>query len=130
MGVAAAMASTRVSRLVRRITGAPGLAKRGVLFLVGYILSPLTWWNDVFVNIPLAYAMAYLLTLLLGRELFPALFAASYLATNALGFLLMHMGVAGPRRRVGGRRLLVDILAAAAYTALVYVLAAYGIISV
>jgi len=26
--------------------------------VVGFVLSPLSWWNDLFVNIPLAYLFA------------------------------------------------------------------------
>ncbi len=32
--------------------------------VVGYILSPLSLWNDAFVNIPLSIAIAYMVELL------------------------------------------------------------------
>lgn len=32
-----------------------------VIFFIGWILSPLTWWNAQFVNIPLSYLLANLL---------------------------------------------------------------------
>jgi len=31
---------------------------RGTLGVAGFILSPLSWWNDVIVNFPLAYGFA------------------------------------------------------------------------
>jgi hypothetical protein len=58
---------------------------------VGWWLSPLTWWNDVFVNLPIAWLVASLfangnkLLLLVGVNVV-------YWATNLLGFLLMHWG--------------------------------------
>ncbi len=30
----------------------------GIVAVVGYLLSPLSWWNDLFVNVPLAYLFA------------------------------------------------------------------------
>jgi hypothetical protein len=36
-------------------------ATGGVLALVGYMLSPLSWWNDLFVNVPLALGFAWLI---------------------------------------------------------------------
>ncbi len=71
------------------------LALRAVLFTVGYLLSPLTFWNDAFVNIPIAYAIAYLASLALGPAMFPVVFLAAYNATNIIGLLLMHIGARG-----------------------------------
>lgn len=34
--------------------------KGGLITAVGYVLSPLSFWNDMLVNIPLAYGFAYL----------------------------------------------------------------------
>jgi len=35
----------------------------GVLALIGFMLSPLTWWNDLFVNIPLALVFAWIVSI-------------------------------------------------------------------
>jgi hypothetical protein len=32
--------------------------KSFLVAIIGFILSPLSWWNDLFVNIPLAYLFA------------------------------------------------------------------------
>jgi hypothetical protein len=32
--------------------------KGGILVTLGFLLSPVSWWNDIFVNIPLAYIFA------------------------------------------------------------------------
>ena len=105
------------------------LARGGVLAAIGYILSPLSWWNDLVVNIPIAYLAASLAALMYPGS-FTAVFAAAYLATNILGFLLMHWGaedLAG--RRLGGeKRLLYYLVVSAAYTALVVLLAETGIV--
>jgi len=34
--------------------------KGGFLATVGFILSPFSWWNDLVVNIPIAYGIGYL----------------------------------------------------------------------
>ena len=31
--------------------------KGGVVAMIGFLLSPLSWWNDAFVNIPIAYGI-------------------------------------------------------------------------
>jgi membrane protein implicated in regulation of membrane protease activity len=39
----------------RKVTG-------GVLAFAGFMLSPLSWWNDLFVNVPLALVFAWLVS--------------------------------------------------------------------
>ncbi len=57
-----------------------------IVFGVGFILSPLTWWNDLFVNVPIAWGVASLF----GMTLFKPAFLVVYWATNILGLLMMH----------------------------------------
>jgi hypothetical protein len=64
------------------------------LATVGYILSPLSWWNDLIVNVPLSYAFSYPFTLL-DKRLFVPAFIVGYWLSNLLGFLLLHRGVSG-----------------------------------
>lgn len=74
--------------------GAAGRLRRAAgaaAFLIGYLLSPLTWWNDLLVNLPLAWAVASAVSWLSPRLFAPALVAAYWL-TNLLGLLLMGMG--------------------------------------
>jgi len=63
----------------------------GLIVLLGFLLSPLSWWNDLIINIPLAYLIATGLTLF-----FPGYFAMfmilGYWLTNVLGLVLMHRG--------------------------------------
>ena len=59
-----------------------------LIFLIGWLLSPFTLWNDVFVNIPLSYILANIYI-----KFFPADFAALvvvfYWLSNLLGVALM-----------------------------------------
>ncbi len=63
----------------------------GALFIAvaGYILSPLSWWNDLLVNIPLALLLARPFS---GWLYVPA-FTLAYWLTNLLGFMLLHHGL-------------------------------------
>ena len=84
--------------------------------LIGYILSPASWWNDAVVNIPLALAMARAAHTLLGTPTGLA-FAASYWATNILGIILMVAGASGAAgKRPGRREILVGLAASTLYT--------------
>lgn len=65
--------------------------KGGSIAFVGYILSPLSWWNDLFVNIPLAYVFAACVAFFSKNLFFPALIFG-YWGTNVLGLVMMHYG--------------------------------------
>jgi hypothetical protein len=96
-----------------------------VVFLIGYLLSPLTWWNDAVVNLPLAWAFASAASWIYEPLFTPAL-VAGYWGTNLLGLLLMGAGgaEAAGRRRAGiGRSLLIG---SAAYTLLIVVALSLG----
>jgi len=66
--------------------------KGSVLFIIGYMLSPLSWWNDIFVNIPLAYVFALPFGFI-SRNLFLPAMVVGYWITNIIGLALMHHGV-------------------------------------
>ncbi|HYV28744.1 MAG TPA: hypothetical protein VFA77_14510 [Candidatus Eisenbacteria bacterium] len=55
------------------------------------MLSPLPWWNDLFVNVPLALAFAWIISWFV-PSLFTASFVVGYWLTNVLGFVLLHKG--------------------------------------
>jgi len=61
--------------------------KRATFFL-GWLLSPLTSWNDVFVNIPLAYVLAMVCVKAFHTDFVITLLAA-YWFTNILGLAMM-----------------------------------------
>ena len=70
------------------------LSKRlrgGLLLGVGYLLSPLSWWNDLFFNLPIAYFFGYGCSLFSKDLLIPCA-VAGYWLSNVLGILLMQTG--------------------------------------
>lgn len=106
----------------------PGRTRRlrgGLLGIIGFLLSPLSWWNDLFINVPLALGFAWLVALLWPAA-FEAAFIAGYWLTNVLGLVLLTRGakelLAGRPSPYSRRELLKDLLVAAAYTAVIVVL--------
>jgi hypothetical protein len=65
-----------------------------LLGVVGFLLSPLSWWNDLWVNLPLAYGAATLVHAVWPAAFIPAL-AVAYWATNILGLVLLQIGAVG-----------------------------------
>lgn len=107
-------------------------AFHGALAWVGYLLSPLSWWNDAIVNLPLAYAFGA------GVEAFyPGHFLGAvvlgYWLTNIVGLVLLHRGVTGalcrnPPCRYTRRMLAKDLAVSLVYTAAVALLAHLGVL--
>ena len=100
------------------------------LAFIGYLLSPLSPWNDLFVNVPLAVGFAWVVS-----AFWPAAFQVSlivgYWLTNLLGFVLLHCGarqLLGDARAYSGRALLKDAAIALAYTAVLAALVWLGIL--
>lgn len=108
----------------------------GVLAVIGFMLSPLSWWNDLFVNVPLALTFAWLISALCGRDSQSCVFQVSlilgYWLTNVLGFVLMHQGMrtlaTEKKERFGRRELVKNVGISLAYTALVIVLIRLGVL--
>jgi len=67
------------------------IIKGGLSATIGYVLSPLSWWNDVFVNLPLAYIFAIPFALI-SKTLFAPMMILGYWITNVIGFMMMHHG--------------------------------------
>ena len=92
------------------------------LATIGYILSPLSWWNDMVVNVPLAYAFSVPFTFI-SEQLFLPSFILGYWLTNLLGFILMHKGVTGLiHKRETGMRLRYQFAIAFLYTAIIVIM--------
>ncbi len=64
----------------------------GFLATVGFILSPFSWWNDLVVNIPIAYGIGYIFGRI-SESLFFGAMLIGYWATNVLGLILLHKGI-------------------------------------
>ena len=63
----------------------------GFLLVLGYLLSPLCWWNDLLFNLPIAYFFGYLCSLLSPKLLLPCTILGYWLS-NIIGILLMQFG--------------------------------------
>lgn len=63
---------------------------KGLVFFIGWALSPFTWWNDAFINIPLSYLIANLLFYIMPAP-FIWLVIGSYWFTNILGLFFMYL---------------------------------------
>lgn len=107
----------------------------GLLAVLGFMLSPLSWWNDAFVNLPLALGVAWLVSSLcpesVRQVVFDAVLVGGYWATNVLGFVLLHTGArrllkdSHPEWRGGWKNAL---LVSLGYTALILVLLKLGVL--
>ena len=62
-----------------------------LLLTVGFILSPLSWWNDAVINVPLAYLFSLPFSFFSEAMFLPS-FLIGYWLSNLLGFLMMHWG--------------------------------------
>lgn len=106
----------------------PERVKYTIVGLLGFLLSPLSWWNDAFVNIPLAYLFAIPFSLVSKSLHLPALILGYWL-TNIIGLVLMHIGA---RKLSDGRMPPVEwkstIAVGVGYTALIVGLALSGIL--
>ena len=104
----------------------------GVLGFIGFMLSPLSWWNDLFVNVPLALAFAWVVSLIY-RPAFEMAWVAGYWLTNMLGFLLLHKGVKmiaseETPPKYSRHDLLKDIVVSLLYTLLIVILIKFKLI--
>ena len=63
----------------------------GVLFAIGWLLSPLCWWNDLIFNLPVAYGFGSLCKLISPDWLLPGTIVGYWLS-NLVGIALMQVG--------------------------------------
>lgn len=102
---------------------------RAVAFTIGLLLSPITWFNDPIVNVPIALALTHLLIKAFGKELFIPIFTASYVFTNVLGLLLMQVSISSSKGKFKGVEILKIFIGTIAYTLLMIFLLRLGILN-
>lgn len=96
----------------------------GFLVLAGYLLSPLSWWNDLILNIPIALLLAYLVSFF-NKGLFLPLAVLFYWLTNIAGLVMMHRGlikVSSTQKENFKSALIKDLIISVLYTILIIVL--------
>jgi len=106
-------------------------ARGGVIGFIGFMLSPLSWWNDAFINLPIAIGFGWIVARVYPPAFAPAV-VVGYWLTNILGLVLLHKGVQQVARdeeqRYTRRDLVKDLAVSMAYTVLIVVLVALGIL--
>jgi hypothetical protein len=104
------------------------LFSAGIFSVIGFLLSPLSWWNDAFINVPIAYGCARLISLLDDSIFLPALIFFYWL-TNIAGFIMLHKGIEktakinNSTRRYSRKDFSKDLAVSIAYTVLIIILA-------
>lgn len=90
------------------------------LVALGWLLSPLCWWNDLLINLPIALGFAKVVSLFRPSWLLPAL-VSGYWLSNVAGVLLMQNGalalLPGEHKSQGHKDLLWGLLTSSLYTA-------------
>jgi hypothetical protein len=61
---------------------------KNTIFFIGWMLSPLTFWNDAFVNIPISYLCASFAARFIKAD-FLVLVLIFYWISNGIGILMM-----------------------------------------
>jgi hypothetical protein len=107
----------------------------GLLFAVGYLLSPLCWWNDLIVNLPVAYGVGYLCSLVSVEGMLPGLIGGYWLS-NVLGFVLMQFGAVDAlqnqteaKPRNPHKELFIGVASSTVYTLVILALMQFHIIN-
>lgn len=103
----------------------------GLLFIIGYLLSPLCWWNDLIFNLPIAYGFGYLCSLISQSWMLPGLIVGYWLS-NVVGFVLMQFGatdtIQAQKPHNVRKELLTGILSSTVYTLIVVVLVQFHVL--
>jgi hypothetical protein len=104
-----------------------------VLVGLGFMLSPLSWWNDLFFNLPLAYFFGYICAQF-SANLFLPCAIAGYWLSNVLGIVLMQLGVLDvvqeqSKERNFKKELLMGLASSTVYTVIILLLLQFNILS-
>jgi len=104
----------------------------GLLLAIGYLLSPLCWWNDIFFNLPIAYGFGYICSLLSPDLLFPCTIVGYWLS-NIAGILLMQLGTLDvladkPKEKNLKKELLTGLVSSTAFTVVIVALIHFNVL--
>jgi len=105
----------------------------GALMSIGYMLSPLSWWNDLFFNLPIALAFGYCVSWLNPQWFIPGT-VIGYWLSNVLGIVMMQFGTIDiflpDEKRNTTRDILLGCGGATLYTVVVAALVYFHILNV
>lgn len=104
----------------------------GFLLGIGYMLSPLSWWNDLFFNLPIAYAFGYLFNWFT-PDLFLPMTIVGYWLSNIAGILMMQFGAVDvfidkPKERNLKKDLLFGFASSTVYTLVILALIQFKVL--
>ena len=104
----------------------------GLLLAIGYLLSPLCWWNDIFFNLPIAYAFGYICSWLSPDLLFPCTIVGYWLS-NIAGILLMQLGTLDvladkPKEKNLKKELLTGLVSSTVFTLVIVALIHFNVL--
>ena len=98
------------------------IVRNSLIIGIGYMLSPLSWWNDIFFNLPIAYAFGYLVSWINPNWFLPFTIVG-YWISNVLGIIMMQMGATdifwSTRQKNLKQDLIVGLGGSTAYTILI-----------
>jgi hypothetical protein len=99
----------------------------GLLMGLGWLLSPLTWWNDWVINLPLAWLVSSWIVKT-SEKSFEFFFILFYWLTNLGGFLLMYFGwrIFQLRNPLSKKEMAVSFFVSLAYTVVILILIKLG----
>ena len=105
----------------------------GLLVGIGYMLSPLSWWNDIFFNLPIALLFGYLVSWAKPNWFLPFT-VIGYWLSNVLGIVMMQMGAMDmfikEEKRNLKRDLLLGLGGSTVYTVVVALLVYFHILEI
>lgn len=104
----------------------------GFLLVLGYLLSPLCWWNDLIFNLPIAYGFGYICRWFSASWFIPGLIAGYWLS-NVIGILLMQFGAIdvvqdASKPRSLKKDLITGVLSSTGYTLLILALVHFKVL--
>jgi hypothetical protein len=105
----------------------------GVFVGIGYMLSPLSWWNDLFFNLPIALLFGYAVRLINPGWFLPGTLIGYWLS-NVLGILMMQFGAMdmflADEKRNTKRDVLIGLGGSTLYTLIVVALVYFHVLDV
>ncbi len=105
----------------------------GAMVGIGYMLSPLSWWNDLVFNLPIALAFGYGLKWLNPAWFLPGT-VIGYWLSNVLGILMMQVGamdlLMNQEQRQFKRDLLLGLGGSTLYTVIIAALVYFHVLGI